>query len=321
MFYPLDKQRERHPERELELALRDGHYEEEGWRVRKDGSTFWANVVITAVRDDHGRHIGFAKVTRDITERRRATEQRESAAAALAAAKAELETMNARLVQAAEEQAQFMAVTAHELRTPATVLGGSAKTLARHWQLLEDEERAELLDGMVTSADRLQRLLNDLLTAARLEAQAVELDPHPVPVAQVLSRAAATARGDRPDADVAVADADPALVVLADHGRFAQAVDNLVGNALRHGVPPVRLHAAAEGDAVVVRVHDAGPAVPEDMRPRLFERFVTGDHRRGTGLGLFIVRELARAHGGDAWYEHDDDGGSRFALSLPSARP
>jgi PAS domain S-box-containing protein len=318
-FYPVDKQGARHPEHELDLALRDGHYEEEGWRVRKDGTTFWANVVITAVRNAAGEHVGFAKITRDITERRHATEQQESAAAALTAAKTELEEMNARLVRAAADQSQFLAVTAHELRTPVTVLAGSADTLTKHWAQLDDSERTELFEGMASSAARLRRLLAELLTASRLEAGAVELDVHPVPVGEVLSAAAAAARRSHPGAQIEL-DADVDLAVLADRDRLAQAVDNLIGNALRHGAPPVGVSAAAGDDGVVVRVSDHGPGVAEAVLPRLFERFATGEQRRGTGLGLFIVRELARRHGGDAWYEPAD--GTRptaFALRLPRA--
>jgi PAS domain S-box-containing protein len=127
-FYPDDVQRSGHPEAELAIALARGHYEEEGWRIRKDGSRFWANVVITAIRNADGEHIGFAKVTRDITDRQQMLKDRERAAEALAIANRELELMNARLSRAASDQAEFFAVTAHELRGPAGLLGGSATT-------------------------------------------------------------------------------------------------------------------------------------------------------------------------------------------------
>src|SRR5207248_5295464 len=120
-FYPPDKQESRHPEYELDVALRDGRYEEEGWRVRKDGSQFWANVVTTAVRDQQGQLLGFAKVTRDITERRAVQQERERATEALSDANRQLEAANTRLAQAAADQSQFLAVTAHELRTPIRV--------------------------------------------------------------------------------------------------------------------------------------------------------------------------------------------------------
>ncbi len=306
-FYPAEVQESRHPEHELEIALREGHYEEEGWRIRKDGSSFWANVLITAVHDHDGRLVGFAKVTRDNTERREMVE-------ALAAA-------NTQLQQAADDQAHFLAVTAHELRTPVGVLAGTAETLRQHWAALEDDERAELLDGMASSATRLRRLLTDLLTASRLQSSALELSLDDVDTAELVEVAVATARRLHPDAEIVV-DAEPGLCVRGDADRLAQAVDNLVGNALRHGVPPVHVRSHRVGDTVEIAVSDAGSGVPEDMRERLFERFATGRTRGGTGLGLYIVRQLARSHGGDAAYlppAPDRPGSGLFVVSLPLA--
>ena len=157
VFYPPEVQQRRHPEHELEVALREGHYEEEGWRIRKDGSRFWASVLITAVFNAAGEHVGFAKVTRDTTRRRWLEQEREQAVEALALANEELEALNRRLDKAADDQAKFLAVTAHELRTPIGVLGGSADTLARHWKQLTEEERDELFEAMSGSATRLRQ--------------------------------------------------------------------------------------------------------------------------------------------------------------------
>lgn len=312
-FYPPEVQAAGHPEHELAVALREGHYEEEGWRIRKDGSRFWANVLITAVHDREGRHVGFAKVTRDNTERRETLQEREAAAIALAEA-------NLQLHLAAEDQAHFLAVTAHELRTPVGVLAGTAETLRQHGDELEDEEREELLQGMVSSAGRLRRLLSDLLTASSLQESALDLDLVEVDAAEVAAVAVATVRRLHPEAEVHL-EAQPGLVVAADPDRLAQALDNLVGNALRHGVPPVCVRVRAGASATVeLAVSDAGPGVPEEVRGRLFGRFATGRSRGGTGLGLYIVRQLARAQGGDATYapaEPGDVGSGEFVVSLP----
>jgi len=303
VFYPPELQESRHPEHELEVALREGHYEEEGWRVRRDGTRFWANVLITAVHDSDGRHVGFAKVTRDITERR------EAASA--------LEAANVRLQQAADDQAHFLAVTAHELRTPVGVLGGTADVLVAHWGELEDTEREELLLGMGASAARLRRLLDDLLTASRLQSSRLELESGPVDVARVVTDAVATARRSHPGA-VVEAEVGAGLDVVGDVGRLGQIVDNLVTNALAHGAAPVRVVARSDGDDVVVEVQDAGAGVPPEMRERLFERFSTGRARGGTGLGLYIVRQLAHAHGGDASYRPPDGASpGAFVVRLP----
>ncbi len=300
VFYPEEQQTRRHPEHELEIALRDGRYEEEGWRVRKDGTTFWANVVITAVLDESGRHVGFAKVTRDSTERRRLQEK---------------------LQQAADDQAKFLAVTAHELRTPIGVLGGAAQTLAQHWPELDESERADLLSALEAGTSRLRRLLDDLLTASRLQASSLDVGRDPVRVADAVKDALATTARTWPGAAVTV-DVQPDLLVYGDRDRLAQMLDNLIANALRHGEQPVRLSAAAEGDQVLIRVRDSGNGVPVHMQGRLFERFATGLSKGGTGLGLFIVRELARAQGGDARYESPGPGepAGVFVVALPRER-
>jgi PAS domain S-box-containing protein len=299
VFYPAEVQAARHPEHELELALEHGHYEEDGWRVRKDGSTFWATVVITAIFNDRGEHVGFAKVTRDTTERRR---------------------LEQRLQRALADQEQFLAVTAHELRTPIGVLGGAAQTLAAHWTELGEEDRDELLEAMTSSTSRLRRLLADLLTASRLQSSALEVERSVVPVLRFVGDAVASARRASPGTEIEL-DCPEGLSVSGDPDRLAQMMDNLIGNALRHGVPPVVVVVTADPERVTIRVRDEGAGVSDEIAPRLFDRFATGLPKGGTGLGLFIVRELARAQDGDAVYEPgtpEAPAGS-FVLTLPRA--
>ena len=320
VFYPPELQEQRHPEHELEIALREGHYEEEGWRVRKDGGRFWATVLITAVHNAAGEHIGFAKVTRDTTERRQLEQEREGALEALATANAELASLNRRLEQSAQDQSQFLAVTAHELRTPIGVLGGSAETLSRHWGDLTEEERGELFEAMASSTGRLRRLLADLLTASRLQSSALQMQLGPVRVGDVVADAVTTVRSTYPEAELRIV-GDTEVLVEGDRDRLAQALDNLLTNSVRHGVPPITVDVVAGGRDVEIRVGDRGEGVTPAMRPRLFERFATGRSRGGTGLGLFIVRELARAHGGEASYEPGTPDGPRdaFVITLPRA--
>jgi PAS domain S-box-containing protein len=303
VFYPSERQEERHPERELELALRDGRYEEEGWRVRKDGSRFWAHVTITAVRDHDGELVGFGKVTRDDTERRDASSR--------------LEEANELLRQAAEEQSQFLGMTAHELRSPIGVLGGSAKMLRDHWSELVGEERDEMLDGMIGSVDRLQRLLADLLTTSRIHSAALTLEVRELDLAEALGGIVQAVGLSAPTGALRLGPV-PSIGVLADPGRLSQMVENLVDNALRHGAPPVEIDVETHPPHLRIVVRDAGQGIPTAMRDRLFERFATGRSQGGTGLGLYIVRELARAQGGDADYRSGDHA---FVITLPMAGP
>lgn len=311
VFYPEEKQQEAYPEYELVQALADGHFEEEGWRVRKDGSLMWANVLITAVYDNDGKHIGFAKVTRDITDRREQQERRDRHSEQLAEA-------NDQLAQVARERADFLAVTAHELRTPVNVITGSAATLSRYWDDLGKEEANTLLSTIADSAARLNRLLNDLLTAAKIESGGVELTVAPVRLFDLLEERVAAARVSHAE-DAPHLEVDDDVVVAADRDRLAQAVDNLVQNAYRHGRPPVRIEVCRRGATAEILVADAGTGVPPDAVQRVFDRYATLGTTRTTGLGLYIVRELARAHGGDAWWRDGSQGSAGFVISIPLA--
>ena len=314
IFYPPEQQEARHPEHELEIAAREGVYQEEGWRVRKDGSRFWAFVTITKITDEDGQHIGFAKVTRDHTERMQMLEQRGQYADALTEANTRLERANAELAAAAEEQSRFLAITAHELRSPVGVLSASGRMLGESWERLEDAEREELLAGMQSSAGVLQRLLGDLLTTSRLEASTLALDLSERDLSEVLEPALQRLRIAHPDA-VIESEFGAGVCAVVDADRLAQIVDNLVANAVAYGRSPIHVSTRDDGDAAELTVRDAGPGVPPELRDRLFERFATRGGP-GTGLGLHIVRELARALGGEATYAPEQNA---FTVRLPRA--
>jgi PAS domain S-box-containing protein len=309
VFYPAEAQRQHHPQDELEIALRDGRYEEEGWRVRKDGTRFWANVVITPVYDG-GSHVGFAKVTRDVTERRASTEARERAAAELAEANDELRV-------AAEKTAEFVAVTAHELQSPIAAITGATSILTGFWEDMDRAQREETLQSIGKASSRISRLLADLLTASRLETGAFEYSFEDIDLSSVLDEVLTEVA---PVAAV-VASCPPGITVRADRSRVVQILTNLVSNAGKYGRPPILVDTGVDGSCAQIRVIDSGPGVPEDLVPRLFEKFARagGLVERGAGLGLFIVRQLARGQHGDARYGRDDLGRPCFTVTLPLA--
>ncbi|MFC5727350.1 MULTISPECIES: PAS domain S-box protein [Nocardioides] len=296
VFYPEAEREARHPEHNLQMALREGAYAEEGWRVRRDGSRFWASVVITAVYDDAGRHRGFAKVTRDQTQQRAHEEQRR---------------------RAIEQQAQLLAITAHELRTPTAVIEGSVSML-REGDDLALDELSRLLDAMSSSAQRLQRLVADLSSASNMHADALALRPERLSLQATLIAAAERVRAVHPTARIGL-DVAQDVDLVADPARVGQALDNLLENALRHGRTPVMLHGEPTEDGVRVLVSDAGPGVEPRLVDRLFERFAHAGSAGSTGLGLHLVREIARSHGGEVSYLPPGDGRrTAFAVELPS---
>jgi PAS domain S-box-containing protein len=283
VFYPVEEQESGHPESNLELALRLGSYAEEGWRVRKDGTRFWASVVITAVHDESGRHVGFTKVTRDQTDQQEAVEQR----------------------------AHLLAVTAHELRSPAAAIEGAANLLAEGWDGQEPARRTRLLGAISASAHRLHRLAADLAAASRLQSDTFALVSEEVSLRRLLASAVERAEAADPGLEIDAESDD--VTFTGDPARLGQAVDNLLENAVRHGRMPVHLIGRRTGSGVSICVQDAGEGVDEAVAPRLFERFAAGPHG-GTGLGLYLVREIARRHGGEATYAAP----GTFVIDLPA---
>ncbi|NMR19746.1 PAS domain S-box protein [Cellulomonas fimi] len=320
LFYTPEAKASKHPEYELECAVRDGRYEEEGWRVRKDGTRFWANVVITALRE-RGELVGFAKVTRDVTQQRTDSQQMRAAASELAEANSELAEANVRLGAAAAERANFLAITAHEMRSPLAVVAGSASMLVRHWAALEEDERVELLGSIESSAQQMRRMLDELLLAARLDAGRVTLSTSAVQLRPALEGivhqhlGTLVELGAGSDVQV-VCPAD--LELVTDLDQLRQIVTNYVSNATRYGAAPLVVRAWKDGGVVKIAVEDSGPGVPDAVAGQIFdEMFLKGGGRMGTGLGLYIVRRLARALGGDAWYERTGDV-TRFGVTLPA---
>src|SRR6266571_2441907 len=179
VFYTADAVAIGHPQHELEIANREGRFEEEGWRVRKDGSIFWANVLITPVRDENGELIGFAKVTRDLTERRNA-EQR-----ALADARrlAEAESANA-------AKSEFLTAMSHELRTPLNAIGGYTELLSLGLGGPITTEQVDYLERIRRSQQHLMGIISDLLNFSRIETGQITYDIAPISLLHVIEAAA-----------------------------------------------------------------------------------------------------------------------------------
>jgi PAS domain S-box-containing protein len=318
-FYPPEAIAIGHPEHELREAARTGSIEDEGWRLRKDGSRFWANVVITALRDPAGQDVGFAKVTRDLTERRNA-EQR-----AIADARRVAEVMAAN-----RAKSEFLTALSHELRTPLNAIGGYAELLALGVRGPVNDAQKHDLERIRRSQQHLLVLVNDLLNYARLEAGSVEYSMEPVMMVDVFDaidamvRPQAEAKGLSFIVEKCPADA----VAWSDAPKLHQIMLNLVSNAVKFTPEQgrVRVSCAVAGNAITVRVMDTGPGIPEAQQASIFEPFVqlgrshTSQHE-GVGLGLAISRELARAMDGDLTVSSVVGEGATFRLTLPRGTP
>lgn len=213
-----------------------------------------------------------------------------------------------------------IATTAHELRNPVTVLSGVAAMMDDDSISVDVEQRRRLLAAVRRQSGILERLTEDLLAAAQAHRGSLRLDARPFSLARVLDTCISDVFEGAEHVSVA---GTPDVEVVADPGRVAQMLVNLLSNARKYGAPPVSVVVSrvttGERDLVRVSVIDHGPGVPEGFRERLFEEYERADVPGvgGAGLGLFVVRSLAEAHGGRVDYEPGREGGSVFTLTLP----
>ena len=229
--------------------------------------------------------------------------------AALAIEKARIHEETVRLDQM---KLNFVAVASHELRTPATAIYGITATLRQH-DNLADETRTELEETLWSQVNRMRRLIEQLLDLSRLDASAISIEPQTIVLRSLLAEVASEVEQE---GEVKI-DVAEGLEVRADRLALEQIIGNLVGNALRYGSPPVTVSAQPMDTYLRVSVEDQGEGVPEELVPRLFDRFERGGVGEGTGLGLSIAQAYARAHGGDLIYDRSESGGARFELILP----
>lgn len=224
------------------------------------------------------------------------------------------------LERANELMTNFVALAAHELRTPVTTIHGFVQTLNHLGNKLEEEQKQELRTGLEQQTLRMAGLVEQLLDLSRLDADAVVVRPQRVDLGERLREVVTVAAGARADeVEVEVGDHANATV---DPDILDHIVSNLVTNALRYGRSPVRVTASADEGNLKVAVEDSGPGVAKEIEETLFDRFtragVARDRVAGTGLGLAIARAYAVAHHGDLRYERGQPSGARFVVELPS---
>ena len=302
VFYTEEEVQAGDPERLLETALRDGRCEEENWRVRKDGTRFWANVIITAIRNESGTPIGFAKVTRDLSERRLAEAQERQ-----------------RAEEAAELRERLVAVVGHDLRQPLASIDIRLEVL--RWRT-KDPEFLEDLRGLRASSRRMSRMIEQILdfTRSRLGG-GLEVVFAPMDLREALVPIVDELRAAQPSATIQLQ--CPELRGAWDRDRLEQVFSNLIGNALAHGDPgkPVTVTAGAEALSVWVQVHNEGPPIPQQFQPALFNPFRMGERLNrspaGLGLGLYISNEVIQRHGGQIEVRSTAVEGTTFRVVLP----
>ncbi|CAG2128293.1 PAS domain-containing hybrid sensor histidine kinase/response regulator [Cupriavidus plantarum] len=304
-FYPQDDVRMGKPDMELAIAKREGRVEDEGWRVRKDGTLFWANVTITAIYDDAETLRGFAKVTRDMSERKRLEE----------------------LERSGRRMNEFLATLSHELRNPlAPVRNALTVMRLRPGDPSTSEKSLGLIDRQVT---HLTHLVDDLLDVGRIASGKIELRREPIDASDVVALGIEAAHPSLEAKGQTVsinADAGP-LPLFGDQTRLVQVIQNLLLNASKFSPPgsPVAISIHAQGRTLVIQIIDQGRGISRDALDDIFNLFVQEDRpgsnaQGGLGIGLSLCRSFVEMHGGSITAMSEGAGlGSTFTVRLPMA--
>jgi PAS domain S-box-containing protein len=303
-FYTPADQSAGKPARALKIAEEAGHYEEEGWRVRKDGSFFWASVVIDPIRDADGKLVGFAKITRDVSERREAQEK--------------LEQMQRQLAESQKMDAlgQLTGGVAHDFNNLLMIISGNLNRLRKE---LVSDQSLRALSAIETASQRAASLTSQLLTFARRQS----LNPRTIDVADRIAsirEVLGTALGSMVALHIEI---HPEVwPICVDPAEFETAVLNLVINARdampEGGAVTVSARNDLERQQVVIRIEDTGIGIPQDVISRVFDPFFTTKPvGKGTGLGLSQVHGFAHQAGGTIEIKSALGEGTTVCICLP----
>jgi PAS domain S-box-containing protein len=316
-FYTEEDRRANAPQQTLEIAARDGRFEAEALRVRKDGSRFLANVVIDVLKDEGGQLIGFAKITRDVSERVQAARELERLNRELQKRAAELEASN-------KELESFAYSVSHDLRAPLRHVASYSELLQKQASSSLDDKSRRYVQTILESAKRMGNLIDDLLAFSRLGR--AEAKMRAVDLQQVVKEAIAEVSRDTRDRDIAwKIGALPAC--HGDSSMLKLVVVNLVSNAVKF----TRMRTRAEieigcvdkdNDQLEVFVRDNGAGFDMQYANKLFgvfQRLHLAEQFEGTGIGLATVQRITHRHGGQVRAEGAVDQGATFYFSLPKA--
>jgi PAS domain S-box-containing protein len=325
-FYPEEARASGWPDHELQVAAEKGSFVDNGWRLRKDGTTFWANVTITALRDDTGHLLGYAKLTRDMTETKRVeamefvNQQREEMLDA---------ERNARMAaqRSTRLKDEFLATLSHELRTPLSAILGWTQVLLKEGTPKGPDLQKRAIDVIDRNARAQVKLIDDLLDLSRIMTGKLRLDLHQISFASVVEAAVDSAMPSAAAKDIRLkailgANRD---VVSADGARLQQVVWNLLTNAIKFTPKGGQIQVLLQrvNSHLELSVSDTGIGIPASYLPQVFDRFSQKDSSTtrafgGLGLGLAICKQLVELHGGSIKAASQGEGkGATFSVQLP----
>jgi PAS domain S-box-containing protein len=312
-FYPPADIERGTPQHDLDSAAAEGRFEVEGWRMRKDGSMFWANVVFTAIRDPAGNARGFAKLTRDLTERRQVEQT-------LTLAKGAAEKANL-------AKSEFLSSMSHELRSPLNAILGFAQLMESDATPATPSQKASI-DEILRAGWYLLELINEILDLAQIESGKLSLSPEPTSLAEVILECQAMIEPQAQARGISMTfpQFDVPCFVAADRTRLKQVLINLLSNAIKYntaGGTVVVDRAGSTAERIRLNVRDSGAGLSPEKLAQLFQPFnrLGQEHgaEQGTGIGLVMSKRLVELMGGVLSVESTVGVGSVFSWELDAA--
>jgi PAS domain S-box-containing protein len=312
-FYPQADIARRKPDQELQQAASTGHMEDQGWRVRKDGSHFWAEVAITAVHDSAGKLIGFLKIAKDITAKRDAEDQIQKLNSELTQRVEELGTVN-------RELESFSYSVSHDLRAPLRHVDGFARILKEEYSPTLPEDAIRYLDRILEAATHMGQLIDDLLNLARIGRR--EMKREGVRIANVVKQAIAELPSEAQERHIEWR-IEPLPEMNCDAGLLKLVFSNLLSNAVKftrkQPIAVIEIGARMTGGVATIFVRDNGVGFDPRYADKLFgvfQRLHRHEDFEGTGVGLATVQRIIRRHGGEIWAESQVNSGTTFSFTL-----
>lgn len=307
------------PERELEIALKFGRAEDEDWRARKDGSLFWASVVITALYNKNGEHIGFAKVTRDLTERKKHEDELRLANKLLKEQQRELRKVN-------KSKDEFISIASHQLRTPATAIKQLLGLYADGIITDIPDRHLQVIKRAYESNERQISIVNNLLLVAQVDAGELQLVLTECNIIKLIKDSLSEFNdlAENKGQSLTFTNSATAKTITADYQNMRMALENIISNAIKYSYNngTIKVIVSDDDKNFYINISDNGVGIATGDLEKLFKKFTRiqndlSEKEGGTGLGLYWASKIIALHNGKIDVTSRLNEGTTFQIILP----